>query len=119
MDVNVWAGEWGRANATANTTYVSAFLCPSDANNGGNNTFFINGASKLISTTDYYWNVGTSRFYNGGKVNGPSYSPGATDSSAGMPGGPSANSTITIASFSDGTSNTAILSESVQSKSGT
>jgi len=117
MDVSAWVGEWGRGNATANITYVSAFLCPSDARNGGNNTLFVNGASKLISTTDYYWNVGTSRFYNGGKVNGPSYTPGAVDNNT-LNNGQCANNTITIASFSDGTSNTAISSESVQSASG-
>ena len=38
MDEAVWAGDWGRSNATANITYVNAFLCPSDGNNGGNNT---------------------------------------------------------------------------------
>ena len=118
MDQDVWAGEWGRSNATANITYVSAFLCPSDSHNGGNNTFFINGARKLLNTTDYYWNVGTSRFYNGGKVNGPSYSPGATDGTM-LNNAQCANSTITIGSFSDGTSNTAIMSESVQSREGT
>ena len=77
MDESVWAGDWGRSNATANITYVDTFLCPSDPNNGGNNQFFINGQQRLICTTDYYWNVGKSRFFNGGIVNGPSYSPGA------------------------------------------
>ena len=33
-----WSGDYGRSNKTANTTYVSAFLCPSDPNNGGNGT---------------------------------------------------------------------------------
>ena len=74
-----WSGDYGRSNKTANTTYISTFLCPSDPNNGGNNTVLINGQNKLVCTTDYYWNVGTSRFYNGGMVNGPSYSPGALD----------------------------------------
>ena len=74
-----WSGDWGRSNKTANTTYVSAFLCPSDPNNGGNNTVLINGQNKLVCTTDYYWNVGLGRFFNGGIVNGPSYSPGAVD----------------------------------------
>ena len=74
-----WSGDYGRSNKTANTTYVSAFLCPSDPNNGGNNTVLINGQNKLVCTTDYYWNVGLSRFFNGGIVNGPSYSPGALD----------------------------------------
>ena len=83
-----WSGDWGRSNKTANTTYVSAFLCPSDPNNGGNGTVLINGQNKLVCTTDYYWNVGTSRFFNGGIVNGPSYSPGAIDAS--LPGGPCA-----------------------------
>ena len=89
-------GDWGRINATANITYVSAFLCPSDPNNGGNNAFFINGGRKLICTTDYYWNVGTARFFTGGIVNGPSYSPGATDNSQ-LGGAPCANKVITIA----------------------
>jgi prepilin-type N-terminal cleavage/methylation domain-containing protein/prepilin-type processing-associated H-X9-DG protein len=117
MDENVWAGDWGRSNATANITYVSAFLCPSDPNNGGNNQFFINGQQRLIGTTDYYWNVGLSRFLNGGYVNGPSYSPGALDYNM-LNGGQCASKVIKIASFVDGTSNTAVMSESVQSNSG-
>ena len=79
--------------------------------------FFINGARRLICTTDYYWNVGTARFFNGGIVNGPSYSPGATDNSQ-LNGAPCANKMIRIATFTDGTSNTVIMSESVQSNSG-
>ena len=50
-------------------------------------------------------------------VNGPSYSPGAIDYSI-LNGGQCANKVITIASFTDGTSNTAVMSESVQSNSG-
>jgi len=114
MDEEVWAGDWGRSNATANITYVAAFLCPSDGNNGGNNRFFINGERRLISTTNYYQNVGLGRWFSGGKVNGPSYSPGVQDSKFGPP----ADSVIRIASFQDGTSNTVVFSESVQSDSG-
>ena len=117
MDESVWAGDWGRSNATANITYVQAFLCPSDAENGGNNQFFINGQNRLICTTNYYWNVGTSRFFNGGMVNGPSYSPGVLDNEI-LNGGPCANKVIKMASFTDGTSNTAIMSESLQSAEG-
>ncbi len=111
-----WSGDYGRSNKTANTTYVSAFLCPSDPNNGGNNTVLINGANKLVCTTDYYWNVGLGRWFTGGIVNGPSYSPGAVDYN--LPGGPCANKVIKIASFTDGTSNSVVMSESVQSNSG-
>jgi prepilin-type N-terminal cleavage/methylation domain-containing protein/prepilin-type processing-associated H-X9-DG protein len=117
MDESVWAGDWGRINATANVTYVAAFLCPSDANNGGNNSFFINGERKLISTTNFYWNVGTARFFSNGQVNGPSYSPGAADNSQ-LGGAACAGRVIKMASFTDGTSNTAIMSESVQSSNG-
>ena len=113
-----WSGDYGRSNKTANTTYVSAFLCPSDPNNGGNNTVLVNGQNKLVCTTDYYWNVGLSRFFNGGIVNGPSYSPGAMDFNNVPSGQSCANKTIKIASFTDGTSNSAIMSESVQSNSG-
>jgi prepilin-type N-terminal cleavage/methylation domain-containing protein/prepilin-type processing-associated H-X9-DG protein len=113
-----WSGDYGRSNKTANTTYVSAFLCPSDPNNGGNGTVLVNGQNKLVCTTDYYWNVGLSRFFNGGYVNGPSYSPGALDFNI-LNGGQDANKTIKISSFIDGTSNTAVMSESVQSNSGT
>jgi prepilin-type N-terminal cleavage/methylation domain-containing protein/prepilin-type processing-associated H-X9-DG protein len=112
-----WSGDYGRSNKTANTTYVSAFLCPSDPNNGGNGTVLINGQNKLVCTTDYYWNVGLSRFLNGGYVNGPTYSPGALDYNI-LNGGQDASKVIKIASFTDGTSNTAIMSESVQSPSG-
>jgi prepilin-type N-terminal cleavage/methylation domain-containing protein/prepilin-type processing-associated H-X9-DG protein len=117
MDESVWAGDWGRINATANITYVNSFLCPSDPNNGGNNQFFINGQQRLICTTDYYWNVGLSRFVTGGFVNGPSYSPGALDYNI-LNGGQCASKVIRIATFTDGTSNTAVMSESVQSNSG-
>jgi prepilin-type N-terminal cleavage/methylation domain-containing protein/prepilin-type processing-associated H-X9-DG protein len=116
MDVSAWAGDWGRSNATANITYVQAFLCPSDARNGGNNTMFVNGQNRLMCTTDYYWNVGTSRFFNGGYVNGPSYSPGVIDYE--ILNGPCAAKTIKMATFTDGTSNTAVMSESLQSDSG-
>jgi prepilin-type N-terminal cleavage/methylation domain-containing protein/prepilin-type processing-associated H-X9-DG protein len=111
-----WSGDYGRMNKTANTTYISTFLCPSDPNNGGNNTVLVNGQNKLVCTTDYYWNVGLSRFFNGGYVNGPSYSPGALDLN--ILNGPCANKVIKISSFTDGTSNTAVMSESVQSNSG-
>jgi len=117
MDEEGWAGDWGRGNATANITYVNAFLCPSDGNNGGNNRFFINGERRLISTTNYYYNVGLSRFFNGGVANGPSYTPGAIDREV-TGGTPSAPGPVTIATFQDGTSNTAIMSESLQSDSG-
>ena len=117
LDNNIWSGDWGRSNATANITYVQAFLCPSDGENGGNNTFFINGQNRLICTTNYYWNVGTARFFNGGMVNGPSYSPGVLDNEI-LNGGQCANKVIKIASFVDGTSNTAIMSESLQSVEG-
>ncbi len=96
----------------------SAFLCPSDPNNGGNNTVLVNGQAKLVCTTDYYWNVGLSRFFNGGIVNGPSYSPGAVDYNVVSSGQFAANKVIRIASFTDGTSNSAVMSESVQSKAG-
>ncbi|QEH38343.1 putative major pilin subunit [Aquisphaera giovannonii] len=117
MDQDVWAGDWGRCNATANITYISAFLCPSDAENGGNNQFFINGQNRLVSTTDYYWNVGTARFFNNGMVNGPSYSPGVLDNGQ-LNGAQCAGRPVRMASFTDGTSNTAIMSESLQSRSG-
>jgi prepilin-type N-terminal cleavage/methylation domain-containing protein/prepilin-type processing-associated H-X9-DG protein len=112
-----WSGDYGRSNKTANTTYISAFLCPSDPNNGGNGTVLINGAKKLVCTTDYCWNVGTSRFFNGGIVNGPSYSPGALDFNM-LNGAQCAGKVIKIASFTDGTSNTVVMSESEQSNSG-
>jgi prepilin-type N-terminal cleavage/methylation domain-containing protein/prepilin-type processing-associated H-X9-DG protein len=111
-----WSGDYGRSNKTANTTYVSAFLCPSDPNNGGNNTVLVNGQNKLVCTTDYYWNVGLGRWFTGGMVNGPSYSPGAADFTS--PGSYDASKTITMASYTDGTSNTVVMSESVQSQSG-
>jgi prepilin-type N-terminal cleavage/methylation domain-containing protein/prepilin-type processing-associated H-X9-DG protein len=111
-----WSGDYGRSNKTANTTYVSTFLCPSDPNNGGNGTVLINGQNKLVCTTDYYWNVGLGRWFTGGIVNGPSYSPGAIDFN--LPGGQCANKVIKLSSFTDGTSNTVVMSESVQSNSG-
>src|SRR5262249_9169333 len=69
-----------------------------------------------ICTTDYYWNVGLSRFFNGGGGNGPAYSPRALDLN--IINGPCAHQGIRVASFTDGASNTALTSESVQSNAG-
>ena len=117
LDENVWAGDFGRDNVTANITYVKTFLCPSDAHNGGNNTYFISGQRRLVGTTNYNWNVGLGRFFNNGIVNGPSYSPGALDQN-GSSSFQCAPGPVSMASFTDGTSNTAIMSEVVQSHEG-
>ena len=112
-----WSGDYGRSNKTANTTYVSAFLCPSDPNNGGNNTVLDQRARQAgVHDRLLLERRQIGRWFTGGIVNGPSYSPGAVDYN--LPGGLCANNVIKIASFTDGTSNTVVMSESVQSNSG-
>ncbi len=96
-------------NATNLTTTVNTFLCPSDGNIPSA-TSAVNGAGTLqIAYTSYPDNLGTIYTNNGGQYDGPAYYMGASQY------GP----TVTLASITDGTSNTAMWSELVRGKGGT
>jgi len=94
---------WDPANLTVRTITVASFLCPSDNKPGNlNNAGTGPDASRQAN---YPNNVGGNRRYNGWVPNGPAYFPG-WDTQIRAP--------ITIASFTDGTNNTAIFSEFIK-----
>jgi prepilin-type N-terminal cleavage/methylation domain-containing protein/prepilin-type processing-associated H-X9-DG protein len=94
---------------TVLVTAVSSFLCPSDGNPGSSGTFSVGGASRRVGASNYACNIGLNRRITGGvpdsswKLNGPNYVASSWDSAV--------NETTNLATFEDGTSNTAIFSE--------
>jgi len=125
--------EWGLINASATANQITSFLCPSDTELA-NLTYFKftpNGANQMVGRYSYPMSGGTNPFNTGGAVNGAAYVPtwkAGTINAAGLshnelPGGDqpgpgakniTADSPRTIASFTDGTSNTAVFSEWVR-----
>jgi prepilin-type N-terminal cleavage/methylation domain-containing protein/prepilin-type processing-associated H-X9-DG protein len=91
-------------NPTAGGTTISAFLCPSDSNRIMRVGSSYNGTD--FGDTNYYNNLGTLLSLNGGVFDGPAYIMGSTY------GG-----TVTLATVTDGTSNTAIFSENLMGNS--
>jgi prepilin-type N-terminal cleavage/methylation domain-containing protein/prepilin-type processing-associated H-X9-DG protein len=96
---------------------IQTFLCPSDTAPGGSNTFIINGVTKTDGPHNYSSNIGLNRRINGAPVNGagsagnwqengPGYLASSWDGIA--------IRQVSINSFIDGTSNTAIFSEWVK-----
>jgi prepilin-type N-terminal cleavage/methylation domain-containing protein/prepilin-type processing-associated H-X9-DG protein len=123
---------WGLINATATANQITSFLCPSDTQLS-NLTFFRfspSGNPQLVGRHNYPMNGGTNPFRSvngGGQLNGPAYIPtfraGAINA-AGLShpelpsgSGPAAmqsleaEATVTMSSFTDGTSNTVVFSE--------
>jgi prepilin-type N-terminal cleavage/methylation domain-containing protein/prepilin-type processing-associated H-X9-DG protein len=93
---------WNQAageNSTVFRVSVTTFLCPSDGNSPA---FTRNGVE--TGKNSYGNNIGTCRSFTGGNFDGPAY---MVDSFSYGP-------TITLASITDGTSNTAIFSEYVR-----
>jgi prepilin-type N-terminal cleavage/methylation domain-containing protein/prepilin-type processing-associated H-X9-DG protein len=113
---------WGLINASASANQISSFLCPSDTAIP-NLTGFIftpGGPLQLVGRINYPMNVGLNPWTATGTppigyLNGPAYFPGwgqyATALAGGNGSGVQGNQTVTLASFVDGTSNTAIFSE--------
>jgi len=98
----------GPANGTVVTTYIASFNCPSDGNPG--NTGNANGSSpaKPIAPSNYCNNNGTARQYNGSVLNGPTWFLG---------GNANVGRKVTLASVTDGTTNTIVFSEWIKGKS--
>jgi len=91
------------ANVTVAVMNINGFLCPSDGNRPTNTIMFPpTGANLAYGPGNYTNNIGTSRSFNGGQFDGPTYELGGT-------GG--IGSVVTLASIQDGTSNTAVFSE--------
>jgi len=99
-------------NITVTVTNVAAFSCPSDANNPainkGPQQYFPPNTTHLVpeGQTSYGNNIGTTPYLNGGRFDGPAY---AADNA-------SLGGVVTLASVTDGLSNTAMFSEWVKGK---
>jgi prepilin-type N-terminal cleavage/methylation domain-containing protein/prepilin-type processing-associated H-X9-DG protein len=108
-------GGWEGANVTAKATRIATFICPSDLRKGNRNDRGSDGPN-VSQVTNYVNNIGGNRWYNGGAPDGPGYFPGSSPNNSvtrtGSPHNEAATrATITLASVTDGTSNTAIWSE--------
>jgi len=100
------AGPHGMIQMTALVTQIKVFLCPSDPNPGSSGTMRVDGVtSRLVGANNYPANIGLDRRLNNWRFNGPGFVSSQWDS---------AFPTVTLASFVDGTSNTAIYSEWVK-----
>jgi prepilin-type processing-associated H-X9-DG protein len=131
---------FGLNNATACANQITSFLCPSDTDLA-NLTYFIftpGGVTQFVGRHNYPINAGSNPFRSpvvgtgggGGSLNGAVYIPGfqrGLSNAAGLSNsemvsgtGPAAlfnvqgDQPITIADFTDGTSNTAVYSEWVR-----
>ncbi len=99
-------------NDTILTTQLNSFLCPSDANVPTFLYTMVNGSgSKQIGYANYPNNIGTIAANNGGSFDGPAYLMAAPLNTALAQGG-----TVTLASITDGTSNTIIFSEWIKGR---
>jgi prepilin-type N-terminal cleavage/methylation domain-containing protein/prepilin-type processing-associated H-X9-DG protein len=98
FDFNDWS------NPTAGANNLAVFLCPSDNNKVMRAGTSYNGRD--FGDTNYYNNLGTLISLNGGLLDGPAYIMGSVY-------GP----VVTLASVTDGTSNTAIFSENLMGNS--
>jgi len=95
-------GTGGAINCTAVISQVKILLCPSDPNPGSSATMGWAGATKLVAACNYPISIGLNRRLNNWKTNGPTYVASSWDG---------AFPVVTMATFVDGTSNTAIFSE--------
>jgi prepilin-type N-terminal cleavage/methylation domain-containing protein/prepilin-type processing-associated H-X9-DG protein len=106
MNFSAWF--FSPQNLTVRGMQISSFLCPSDANNPGQ-PLTIGTQTITPASTNYPNNIGTYAAESGsnpGIIDGPAYYSGVT--------APMSN-VVTIASITDGTSNTVIFSEYVKS----
>jgi prepilin-type processing-associated H-X9-DG protein len=111
-------GHYSLYQYTVLTMQITTFLCPSDQAPGASGTYALATGSKLVGSFNYPANIGLNRRINGAPLgcnngnagnwqeNGPNYL-GSTWDGIGT-------RVISINSFIDGTSNTAIYSEWVK-----
>jgi prepilin-type N-terminal cleavage/methylation domain-containing protein/prepilin-type processing-associated H-X9-DG protein len=99
-------------NFTVRTMQINTLVCPSDGNipigQTASGQYPASVGARQIGSTSYPNNIGTTYNNNGGRIDGPAYIMGPTTTSYGP--------TVTLASVSDGTSNTVIFSEWVRGK---
>jgi prepilin-type N-terminal cleavage/methylation domain-containing protein/prepilin-type processing-associated H-X9-DG protein len=116
IDIDASGGAYSMYQLTVLTMQITTLLCPSDQNPGSSGHFSVNGQSKLVGASNYPANIGLNRRINGApsgqpdsgnwQNNGPNYIASTWDGIG--------NRVVTINSFTDGTSNTAIFSEWVK-----
>jgi prepilin-type N-terminal cleavage/methylation domain-containing protein/prepilin-type processing-associated H-X9-DG protein len=96
------------ANTTVMSTNIPGYLCPSDANPGSTMNLAVDYTAQ-VTCVNYAINGGVNRQNYGGQVAGVAWWLG---------GNPLYGNRVTLASVTDGTSNTAAFSEWVKGKSG-
>lgn len=103
------SGDPSYTNVTLLHVQISAFLCPSDANN----------PSAVYNSHSYGENTGNCPSFNSGAFDGPAYMLG-TSKLVVCPGGTNVDNTLVrpvgLSSVTDGLSNTAIFSEIVKGR---
>ncbi len=99
------------ANDTVMTAQINGYLCPSDGNVPSITYTMKNGSgSRITGYGSYPNNLGTIYRNNGGNFDGPAYIMGSQLNPTTVAQGP----VVTLASVTDGTSNTVIFSEWVR-----
>lgn len=102
---NASGGPYAIMQMTAATMEISSFLCPSDPKPGGSGTMGWQGNQKLVGRNNYPVNIGLNRHINNWRMNGPAYVASNWDGVFPV---------INLRSFTDGTSNTVVMSEWVK-----
>jgi prepilin-type N-terminal cleavage/methylation domain-containing protein/prepilin-type processing-associated H-X9-DG protein len=105
-DFNTNSAKTITQNDTVMFAHPNVFLCPSDGNPGDISTTW-NGVTAGVN--NYYNNMGTEPNPGSGQLNGPSWYLG---------GDTRLGARVTLASVTDGTSNTVVIAESVKGNSG-
>jgi len=109
-------GNWSIPQYTVLCTQINSFLCPSDNNPGASGTFqFTGGLNRFVASSNYPYNMGLNRRINqcnGNPNNGNWIPTGPGYIASNWDGAMKRN--VNLATFSDGTSNTAIFSEWVK-----
>jgi prepilin-type N-terminal cleavage/methylation domain-containing protein/prepilin-type processing-associated H-X9-DG protein len=107
---------WEEANWTAKATRIAAFLCPSDLRKGNRNNRTATDGS-VSQAINYPNNIGGNRWLNGYTIDGPAYYPGTSPDAGKGNFETFTRSTVSLASITDGTSNTALFSEFIKGDS--
>jgi prepilin-type N-terminal cleavage/methylation domain-containing protein/prepilin-type processing-associated H-X9-DG protein len=95
-------------NGTVSSTTINTFLCPSDGTVVNRGMSLYSGHN--FGDCNYGNNIGTSLSFNGGQIDGPAYIMSSTTVS-GVTYGSNNGGVVSLASITDGTSNTAMHSE--------